>query len=100
MAQDLPQDSELKQCEGILSDLSTMTLKTGQTLILKSNQEICVPHSEREHIIDTCQSTQLAYDSIISKLRGKVFWPGMKEEVKKKYTDCNACAENHISVPH
>ena len=27
MAQDLPQDSELKQCEGILSDLSTMTLK-------------------------------------------------------------------------
>ena len=56
-AQDLAQDSELKQCEGILSDLSTMTLKTGQTLILKSNQEICVPHFEIERILDTFPTT-------------------------------------------
>ena len=34
-AKELHENSELKLCEGILGDLSTFTLKMGQTLILR-----------------------------------------------------------------
>ena len=46
----LPEESELKSAEGILSDLSLITLKNGSTLILKDNREIWVPKSERQRI--------------------------------------------------
>ena len=78
-AKDFHEKSELKLCEGILGDLSTFTLKTGQTLILKGNQEIFVPAIERNHILEITHGTHLAYDSMIAQLRSKLFWPMMRD---------------------
>ena len=98
-AKELHEKSELKLCEGILGDLSTFTLKTGQTLILKGNQEAFIPAIERNRILEITHGTHLAYDSMIAQLRGNLFWPKMRDQVKLKYNECIPCAQHHISTP-
>ena len=55
---DLPADSELKAVEGLLSELSMMTLKNGNSLIFKNNSEIFVPMSDLVSPHDVSLSVQ------------------------------------------
>ena len=79
---DLPKDNELKKLEGLWGELSIFTLSDGKTLLLKNYKEILVPAGEQGNIMDIFHSTHLGYESMLLQLRGKVFWRGMREDLR------------------
>ena len=73
---------ELSKLSSCYKELSTLTLKGGNTLILRDNSEIMVSKSERENILQIAHMTHLGQEIMVHQLRGKVFWVGMNSDIK------------------
>ena len=56
---DIPKDCELADMSSNWEDLLVITIKGGQSLILKHNCEILVPKKERANILNTAHDTHL-----------------------------------------
>ena len=64
---------ELSKLHNWQNKLSVITLKGGESLILKDNCEILVPKKERDNILIIAHAnTHSGYDGMILQLRGKV----------------------------
>ena len=37
--------------------------------------------------------------SVVRQCKGRLFWPKMREQIKKLYNDCSNCTEHRISRP-
>ena len=60
---DIPKDCELVDMSGNWGYLSVVTLKGGQSLILKHNCEILVPKKERVNILNIAHKTHIGAKS-------------------------------------
>merc|ERR1712208_63059 len=77
---------KMKDCELALMGtyykrLSVCTLKDGQSIILRDNNEVLVPEKERNEILE----------GMLDQLRGKVFWPWMSKQAHKLVATCEPC---------
>ena len=50
-------------------------------------------------MINELHSTHLSDSSMINLAKGKLYWPGMREELKNLYKGCEFCLQNAISKP-
>ena len=48
---EIPKDCELTEMASYLKELSVFTLKGGQSIILRNNNEILIPEKERQNIM-------------------------------------------------
>ena len=67
--------------------MSFVTLDAGTPLIMKDEIEILIPLSQRKQIVDTLHCSHSAADSMIIQCKRKIFWPGMKTSLQKKYEE-------------
>ena len=68
-------ECELAKFHNFQNNLSVITLKGGESLVLKDNCEILVPKKERENILSIAHTnTHRDYDGMIQQMRGKVWW--------------------------
>ena len=95
---DIPKDCELADMSGCWRNLSVTTIEGGKSLILKDNCKILVPKRERQNILNIAHKTHLGHESIITQLRGQVFWNRMTADVRQVATECDAYQRNHISI--
>ena len=53
-------------------------------------------------MIDILHLSHAADQAMYTQCRGKIFWPGMRTALKKKYEECNTCQEHKASqaTPH
>ena len=98
-AKDLPEDSELRNISGLLGELGTVVMLDGTRLIVRNGTEILIPVKERQRILETLHLTHSCDEVMIRQTKGKIFWPRMREAIKKFYLGCNSCTENRISRP-
>jgi hypothetical protein len=96
---DLSQDSELKRVEGSLAHLRLVTLPDGNRLIVKNGSQVFIPKSERKRILETIHLDHMSDQGMIRQTKGKIFWPGMRKQIKETYDHCQPCTENRISRP-
>ena len=74
--------------------MSVVTLDAGTRLILKDESEILIPKKLREQVLDILYYTHSAEEAIMIQCKMKIFWPGMKKDLKQKYRQCNQSQEN------
>ena len=75
----------------ICTVISVITLKGGQTLILRDN-EILVPGKERKNMLALAHATNhRGEDGMIKQMRGRVFWEGMNKNIKALVDTCEKC---------
>jgi hypothetical protein len=96
---DLHQDSELKRIEGSLAHLGLVTLPDGNRLIVKNGAEVLIPRSERKRILETMHLDHMSDQVMIRQTKGKIYWPGMRKQIKETYDHCKPCTENRVSRP-
>ena len=70
--EDIHQDCELSELHNWQNNLSVMTLKGGQSLILKDNCKILIPKKEWDNILNIAHAnTHLGYNGMVHQLCGK-----------------------------
>ena len=85
-------ECELAKFHNFQNNLSVITLKGGESLILKNNCEILLPKKEWENILNIAHAnTHRGYDGMIQQMRGKVWWEGMNKDAKEKVRTCDPC---------
>ena len=94
---DIAPDCELKQMKEFRDRMSLVTLDGGNRLIVKDKTEIQIPRGQRNQIIETLHFSHSAADSMILQCKRKIYWPGIKQALKKKYEECEACQQNKAS---
>ena len=94
--------SDLKMLKNDLPHMSIITFDSGDRLIVKNETEILVPKCQRSHMVDILHMSHAADQAMVTQCRGKIFWPGMRTALKKKYDGCNTCQEHKASqaTPH
>ena len=95
---EIKDDSELKKIEGSLQDLSLYQTKEGE-IIVRDGQEILIPKDYREEILKELHSSHLSDASMLNLAKSKLYWPGLKEDLKRIYKTCDQCLTNSISKP-
>ena len=96
----LPETSELKSISGMLGELGTVVMPEGTRLIVRNGTEILIPAGERQRILETLHLTHSCDEVMIRQTKGKIFWPKMREALRKSYLSCSSCTENRISRPN
>ena len=96
---DLHDASELRQMEGLLSELGTVTLPNGERLIIRNGCEVLIPKQERKHILEVLHRDHMAARTMIRQCRGRIWWPRMRNDIQELYELCKQCTENRISQP-
>ena len=82
---------ELSKCHNYKDQLTVITLKGGQNLILRDN-EILIPGKERKSMLALAHATNhRGEDGMIRQMRGRVFWEGMNKEIKELVATCEKC---------
>merc|ERR1712030_171841 len=85
-------ECELSAMGTYFSRLSVCTLKDGQSLILRDNNEILVPDKERDQMLGLAHAAnRKGPEGMLDQLRGKVFWPWMSQQVHKMVARCEPC---------
>ena len=99
---DVAPDFELKQMKESRDRMSLATLDGGNRLIVKDETEILIPREQRKQMIETLHFSHWAADSMILQCKCKIYWPGIKQALQKKYEECEACQQNKASqaTPH
>merc|ERR1712105_457411 len=88
---DINKDCELSKCHNYKDRLSVITLKRGQTLILREN-EILVPSKERKNMLALAHATNhRGPDGMLQQMRGRVFWEGMNKDIQALFDTCEKC---------
>ena len=81
---DVDKDCELSELHNFKDRLSVITLKGGQSLILKDNVEILIPSKERKNMLNLAHATNhRRQDGMVQQMRGKIWWNGMNGDAKK-----------------
>ena len=94
---DISTDCELQKCHNYKDQLGVITLKGGQNLIIRNN-EILVPGKERKNMLALAHATNhRGEDGMTRQMRGRVFWEGMKSEIKQLVATCEKCQINGLS---
>ena len=93
---EIPKDCGLADMSGDWENLSVITIAGGQSLIFKHNCEILVPMKERVNILNIAHKTHLGNESMVTQLRGRVFWHKMNADIHKVAIECDPCQRNHI----
>ena len=71
---EIPKDCELQEMASYLKKLSVFTLKDGQSIILKDNNEIYVTEKERQNLMGLAHAeNHRGPQGMLEQLRGKVF---------------------------
>ena len=78
-------DSDYLNCKPLLPFLSTAEVGNGKQIVVHNDTEILVPVNGRKELVDTLQSTHMATDTMVRASKGKFLWPGMKNDLHKKY---------------
>jgi len=95
--QNISKDCELRKCHNYKDQLTVITLKGGQNLILRDN-EILIPGKERKSMLALAHATNhRGEDGMIRQMRGRVFWEGMNNEIKQLVATCEKCQVNSMS---
>ena len=89
-------ESELKQNEGILSELQVVEMSTGDRLLCKG-EAVYVPASLRTQMVDTLHLTHAADQSMLESAKNRIYWPGLRKQLHVKYQTCKECSYNRIS---
>merc|ERR1712081_133426 len=95
---EIKEESELKKIEGSLQSLSLYQTKEGK-IIVRDGQEILIPKAYREEILRELHSTHLSDASMLNLAKSKLYWPGLKKDLRRVYKSCNECLTNSISKP-
>ena len=82
--------------------MSLVILEGGNRLIVRYETEILIPKEQRKNIVVTLHFSHSATDSMILQCKRKIYWPGIKQALQKKYEECEACQQNKASnaTPH
>ena len=96
---ELGEDSELRKIEGILDNLGVITLPDGNRLIVRGGLEILVPESQRKRILSTLHLDHSSDENMIRQVKNKLFWPKLRNDLKKTYEGCPECTQFRISHP-
>ena len=84
-------DSSYTDCKSILPFLSVSDLGNGKKIIVKNSHEVLIPVNERKNLVDLLHSTHMSADTMIRSAKGSFTWPGLKNDLGKKYQECNEC---------
>ena len=91
---EIPKDCELQDMASYLKKLSVFTLKDGQSIILKDNNEILVPEKERQNLMGLAHTeNHRGPQGMLEQLRGRVFWPYMTKQISHMVSRCDPCQE-------
>ena len=77
--------------------MSIVTLDPGTRLIVNDESEILIPRKLREQMLDILHYTHSAEEAMMRQYKRKIFWSGMKKDLKQKYEQCNQYQENKTS---
>ena len=83
----------------MISELGTVVMPDGTRLIVRNGSEILIPVGERQRVLETLHLTHSCDEVMIRQTKGKIFWPKMREALRKSYLNCASCTENRISRP-
>ena len=81
---EIPKDCELQEMASYFKKLSVFTLKGGQSIILKDNNEILIPEKERQNLMGLAHA-----ENHRGLLRGRVFWPHMTKQISHMVSSCD-----------
>ena len=89
---------ELRKISKYKEDLSVINLETGTRIIVRNECEIVVPKPLRERMLSTLHFTHYSLETILKQAQGKIFWPGMRDQLKAKYENCKELQRKMASV--
>ena len=92
-----PADCELKSIESTVSDLSVVALPSGDELIVKDGHVVLIPPLVRPELLKKLHFSHGAAQTMIDDARGKFFWPSIRNDIIKTYSDCPECVMNQRS---
>merc|ERR1711888_330234 len=88
---------ELSKCHNYKDQLTIITLKGGQNLILRDH-EILIPRKERKSMLALAHATNHRGEKgMLDQLKGRVFWEGMNNDIKELVRTCENCQVHAIS---
>ena len=58
-----------------------------------------IPKAYREEMLRELHPSHLSDTSMINLAKGRMYWPGIKEDLKLIYKSSNECLTNAISKP-
>ena len=93
---EIKEESELKKIEGSFQSLSLYETKEGK-IIVRDGQDILIPKPYREEILRELHSSHLSDTSMLNLAKSKLYWPGLKEDLRRVYKSCDECLTNSIS---
>ena len=82
-----------------MTHLGTVTLPSGDRLIVKDGMEVMIPKPERDRILEVLHRDHMGAETMIRQCKSKVWWPKMREAIKRNYEHCKPCTENRASRP-
>merc|ERR1711942_13814 len=95
---EIKEESELKKIEGSFQSLSLYDTNEGE-IIVRDGQEILIPKPYRGEMLKELHSSHLSDTSMLNLAKSKLYWPGLKEDLKRVYKTCDQCLTNSISKP-
>ena len=58
-----------------------------------------IPKGAREEILNELHATHMGAEGMKRLARGRFTWKDMKEDIERKYSQCEACLVNSRSKP-
>ena len=61
--------------------------------IILKGEALLIPKELRNDMKKRLHSAHIGYDSMMRRVRGKIFWPGMSKDIKQMVDTCETCQE-------
>ena len=89
---DIDKECELSKLHNFMERLLVITLKGGESLVLKDNSEIMIPQKERKNTLNLAHgNNHRGYGGMIQQMRGKIWWEGMNGDARELIRTCELC---------
>ena len=88
---------ELKNISKYKTDLSVINLENGRGIIVRNGCEILISKPIRERMLSTLHFTHYSWETMLKQAQGRIFWPGLRNDLKAKYENCPECQRNKNS---
>ena len=92
----IKEESELKKIEGSFDSLSLYKTQEGK-IIVRDGQEILIPKPYRDEMLKELHSSHLSDSSMLNLAKGKLYWSGLKDELKQLYKSREYCLTNSLT---